>query len=212
MAGGWAFGWSELFGAFQAAATFGGLGVAWWGVNQWRREQVGKRKAELAEEALALVYQAQEVFDFVRSPLSYKGEGASRQQSSVESAQEKERRDAEFVPFERLNSYKEFFIDVQRIRPRLEAYYGKLGFDPLHRILELRTELMLAIEELSDLGDDFHHLQGDDLVRHQTRRKELRSVKWKTSSGTDAFDEQLRKLKLDADAVFKPALEIRSRV
>jgi hypothetical protein len=62
------------------------------------------------------------------------------------------------------------------------------------------------------MGDDVVHLQGEELKRFQARRKELHTVKWKTSSRNDAFGDQLEKLKIDAEKVFNPALEVRSRM
>ena len=40
--------------------------IAAFGINAWRREHVGKKRAELAEETLALFYEAQDVINAAR--------------------------------------------------------------------------------------------------------------------------------------------------
>jgi hypothetical protein len=55
-----------LQGIFAVVATIGGL-LAF---NNWRHEQIGTRKIEIAEEALALMYEARDVFRAIRSPFT----------------------------------------------------------------------------------------------------------------------------------------------
>ncbi|HEY7688659.1 MAG TPA: hypothetical protein VH835_08205, partial [Dongiaceae bacterium] len=50
--------------------------AAIYGVHQWRREMVGRRKAELAEAALADAYEAREIIEIARIPGGWhSGEG-----------------------------------------------------------------------------------------------------------------------------------------
>ena len=61
-----------------------------YGVNAWRREYVGKRKIELAEEVLALFYEARDVISYIRNPFSVAGEGSTRNAAPNESPEEKQ--------------------------------------------------------------------------------------------------------------------------
>ena len=56
--------------------------VSWsaiYGIDSWRREYRGKRQIELAEDTLALFYQAQDIINWIRYPLSSADEGKSRE-------------------------------------------------------------------------------------------------------------------------------------
>lgn len=44
-------------------------GMAIFGIKEWHREFLGRRRIELSEEALVLIYQARDVIRFMRSPL-----------------------------------------------------------------------------------------------------------------------------------------------
>jgi hypothetical protein len=52
----------------SAAAIVASI-VAVWGINAWRREHVGRRRIDLAEEVLGLFYGAREVISSFRSPV-----------------------------------------------------------------------------------------------------------------------------------------------
>lgn len=42
--------------------------VAIYGIRAWRREFIGKRKIELAEEVLALFYETRDIIRYIRDP------------------------------------------------------------------------------------------------------------------------------------------------
>ena len=48
-----------------------GIGVAFYGIDSWRREHTGKRRIELAEDALALFYEAVDAIKHMRHPASF---------------------------------------------------------------------------------------------------------------------------------------------
>lgn len=52
--------------------------VAVSGLTAWRRQLVGKRKGEIAEQALVSFYKARDVFKWARTPAVLTGEGESR--------------------------------------------------------------------------------------------------------------------------------------
>ena len=76
-------------------------------VTAWRREYTGKRNIELAEEVLALFYQARDVIAYIRSPFSFSGEGTTRPAPDNETPDEKRINNQVYVVFERYNKNKE---------------------------------------------------------------------------------------------------------
>jgi hypothetical protein len=86
-----------------------GIWVAIYGIDSWRREHKGKREIELAEDVLALFYEAREAIQYMRHPFSTVDEcnGVDRQPSESESEWQA-RRNAS-VAFKRYNERKDLF-------------------------------------------------------------------------------------------------------
>ena len=66
--------WIEIIK--QISILFG-IGVAIYGIDAWRREHVGKRQLELAEDTLALFYEAADAIKHIRHPASFGQEQVS---------------------------------------------------------------------------------------------------------------------------------------
>jgi len=112
--------------------------VAIWGVNAWRREYTGKRNIDLAEEVLALFYQARDAIRGIRSPFGHSGEGFTREASEDETPEEKRTRDSAYVPFERYERHQEMFGRLGALRYRFAARFGKeyrRPFDDIERVI-----------------------------------------------------------------------------
>lgn len=87
-----------------SVAAFIASVVAIYGINAWRREFRGKRQMELAEEVLALFYQARDVIKYTRTPMTIRGEGRSRNAEQDEEPDQKKERDLAYTLIERYNS------------------------------------------------------------------------------------------------------------
>src|SRR5689334_4912630 len=80
-----------------------------YGIDAWRREFIGKRRMELAEEVLALFYQARDIIEEIRSPFGYGGEGSTRKPSPNERPEDKDALDHAYSLVERYNKHIETF-------------------------------------------------------------------------------------------------------
>lgn len=60
------------------------------GVGAWKREFIGRRKIELAEQTLAQFFEVRDAISFIRNPFSSSSEGRSRERSPRESKSESE--------------------------------------------------------------------------------------------------------------------------
>jgi hypothetical protein len=72
----------EVLGNIAALAT---VGIAALGLSTWRAEMVGRRKAEVAEEVLALFCELRDVLSAVRSPGAFRDEADGREMAPDES-------------------------------------------------------------------------------------------------------------------------------
>lgn len=98
--------------------------VAVVGIDAWRREHVGKRRIELAEEVLAMFYEVRMLVDAIRSRYIHAGEGATRQAVGTETPDEKRRRDLANVVNERFERHRPKFAKLSSARFRFMAVFG----------------------------------------------------------------------------------------
>ncbi len=62
----------------QAVAVVSACWAIISGVGAWKREFIGKRQIELAEQLLSKFFEVRDAIAFIRSPVGSSGEGKSR--------------------------------------------------------------------------------------------------------------------------------------
>lgn len=130
-----------------SAACFGAY-LGYRGLEKWRVETIGKRKAELAEQALIAFYEARDVFLWVRSRGMRAGEGSSRTPAAGESQTQQEKRNTYFIPIERLTHQKELFAKLQTLRYAFAAQFDETATEPFKAILGVHNEIQSAASVL----------------------------------------------------------------
>ena len=124
------------------------------GVNAWRHEFIGKRRIGLAEEVLALFYEARDVISYIRSPFGYVGEGSSRKSSESESPEEKQIYDNAYVVVERYNKNRELFNKIYSMRYRFMAQFGKEASVPFDDLRKIVNDIFIASQMLTHYWKD----------------------------------------------------------
>lgn len=147
-------GTSGLWSAMEAISVTVAALVAWKGINAWRKEMIGRRKAEIAEETLSLFYETKEVFKDIRSPLTYSVEAEDRLKVEGESDKEKRRRDTFFIPIARTIRHKEHFAKLRTLKYKFRAYFGAEAAKPFDTIFSIRHSIIVDAEMLGE--EDFY--------------------------------------------------------
>jgi hypothetical protein len=151
------------------------------GVNAWRREFVGKRRIELAENVLALFYEAQDAIREIRNPFGFVGEGATRKRSEHESEDEAKILDNAYVVFERYQKREKLFAELRSMKYRFMATFGSNAgesFDELNMII---NEIFSAAHIL---GTYYWKRQGrvrmseEEFQKHLEQMHKYESVFW----------------------------------
>lgn len=125
-----------------------GIWVAIYGIDSWRREFQGKRQIELAEETLALFYEASDAISHIRNPLGFSNEFESVEKDQNETdAQFNSRKQASIV-FYRYNKHNELFSRLHSMRYRFIAAFGKKKASPFDEIHKVVNEIVLAARML----------------------------------------------------------------
>jgi hypothetical protein len=170
--------------------------AAWtavWGINAWRREFVGKKRIELAEEVLTRFYEARDVIRLIRNPFGLVGEGGTRQRGDNESPEESQILDNAYVVFERYNKNQEVFNQLRALRYRFIAQFGPDATLPFDDLFGAVNDIFVASRMLTRHWMD----QGrrpwrsdEEFQEHLRRMHENESVFWEMSR-VDATNQKI---------------------
>ncbi len=135
----------------QIATVSIAAGTVLVGLNAWRREYVGRRRIELAEEVLAMFYEARDAIAEIRHPFSHAGEGTTRAASPEESPEEKSINDNAYVVWERYLKRQDLFNRLYSVRYRYGARFGEDKAKPFTEMRRVVNEILVAANTLSRL-------------------------------------------------------------
>lgn len=187
--------------------------IAAWSViislNAWRREYIGKRNLELAEEILALFYEARDAIIGIRSNFGYGGEGSTRKASENESPEEKRIYDRAFVTIERYNKRIELFSKIYSMRYRYMARFGSDTVNPFNEIQSIVNEILMSADDLALYWKDQSSLTSIDQPRFQenlNKIRELESIIWNRGKD-DPIMPRINNVVADIEAQSRKILE-----
>ena len=125
--------------------------AAWQGVKSlsaWRREKVGGRKMELAEEALVQFYQIEQAFNEIRSPIGDASEHADRGSETGESQIQKFNRDLGHTVWKRMTNHKDLFSEFYKTGLKLRALFGDEAYSSCLEIRKCFGEVRVGAQML----------------------------------------------------------------
>ena len=168
-------------------------GVAIYGIKTWRRELIGKKKHDLAEEVLTLFYQARDVFYSIRNPMGYEGEGTSRKAGKNETWREKNVLDQAYVVMERFKDHQEVFNRLNVLRYKFMALFGKNKIKPFDELDAVLKDIIIASRQLAYMWQqqnlDFRNKSNLEKFHKEIRKYE--AIFW---AGLDNEDEIAKKV------------------
>lgn len=122
-----------------------------YGLNAWRREHHGRRRYELAEEVLAVFYEARDRIASIRNFVGFEDGGAGRKVARSETAEEKDARDRANVVYARYSDHRQFFSHLQSLRYRFMALFGRDAAKPFDDLARVMNEIFIAARMLARL-------------------------------------------------------------
>jgi hypothetical protein len=216
---------TEIVGAIAnavtAAAAVAAARFAWLGLQTWRHEMLGRRKAEMAEDVLATVYEARDVFHWVRNPGGFAGEAEARPRADGEDEDLARRLDACFVPIARLNDNRPLLSGLHAKRYRFRALFGQGSDQPLQVFREVEAEIVTAANALTRLALNEARRSGravstrmipDHVVEQEhARRMGAEARIWDSGEPDDAINRRLDEAVAEIERICRPAIEARAR-
>jgi len=174
--------------------------VVIYGINAWRREFRGKRQIELAENVLALFYEARDVIRAIRSPLGFGGEGSTRKPRGNETPEVKKARDDAYVMFERYQKRQELFSKIYSMRYRFMVQIGCEAAKPFEDLRGIVNELFGAARRLARLWTtDISSLKSEE--QHFEKQQKYELIFWESDDEHDPINPRLDKVVSDMESI-----------
>ncbi len=143
--GPWQFGTTELIAIVQVVVVFC---AAWWAkdtAQSWFKKRATIRKAETAEKCMVLMYEAEEVFRYIRL--------AGGVPFDVLKLKDREKAEGLYQHgMDRVNHHAEYFQRVLAHLPITKAFLGKDIHDGLKVILLIRNDITYALYDRYNLS------------------------------------------------------------
>ncbi|HEY5123452.1 MAG TPA: hypothetical protein VIK14_06920 [Ignavibacteria bacterium] len=162
--------------------------TAIYGIRAWKKEHIGKRKIDLSEEVLSLIYEIKDVIRFIRSPIGFEGEGSTRKRADFENKEESQIFDSAYVAIERYDKQKDVFNNFYKMKYRYMANFGKFAENPFKIVREVTSEIFNASRML---GSRYWKNQGrremtdKEISRHLEKMEKYESVFWEIDENDD---------------------------
>jgi hypothetical protein len=189
--------------AAQALFVLFGVIIAGLGLSTWRHELIGRRKIEVAEEALGAFLKVWNAIDAARSPHGHAGEGASRPGRDKEpDGPARDQKDVFYVPIERLQRHKETFKELEMITPKAIIYFGDGVLGPIKEINDVLINLDRSATNLLETFDN----RSNNLNRD---REKWRRTIIHTGKG-DEISAQLAKALSRMEEILRPYVQFPS--
>jgi len=178
--------------ALELLVSLLGIWVVLYGIQSWKREHIGKRKIELAEDSLALFYEALDAIKHIRHPASWAGEELELERGGRETDVQFDARKKASVVFYRYNHYQELFGRIHASRYRFMAQFGKDEASPFDNLRNVVNEIVLSARQLSRLWAQEHFsTEAQRRQEHQTRVDRHEAVFWDSLEDDDPINPRL---------------------
>ena len=178
-----------------------GLWVVFYKIAAWQLEHRGKRNIELAEETLALFYEAKDAIAWIRNPMGFMNETDSVKQEPNESEEEFNARKKASIIFVRYDQNKKLFNKIHSLRYRFMAQIGKERAKPFDDLNKIVNEIIVAARLLAILWPEKRFKNDEEEEKHYKRIRELQKVFWDTFSEDDPINPKANKVISDIEEI-----------
>lgn len=172
-------------------------------LRAWRTQLVGKRRFEIAEQAIVAVYKAKDALDWIRNGASFGGEATERPRHDRESEGDARLRDTYFVPFKRIKDTSDDFAELSKVRLLCKAYFGDEVVKKIEVLFQALTQVRLSARMLYDsVGYD-----AATLARQVEFYIDCKRQIWATGDDKDKLSASINAAVKELDAILSPHLK-----
>lgn len=199
---------TELITITQAGAVVMASWAVISGVGAWKREFIGKRKIDLAEQTLAKFFEVNDAIAFIRNPFSSGNEGSTREKGEHETEAETELLNRGYIVVERYQKRELVFSEFQTLKYKFMATFGKETeqiFTDTARALNsiFVSARMLATHYWQRQGRV--HMEADEFQRHLDEMHRHEGIFWDIQTDDDEIRKQLNSVLQRLESVTAPS-------
>ena len=201
---------NEIITLTQAGAVV----LACWaiisGIGAWKREFIGKRQIELAEQVLAKFFELKDAIAMIRSPFSSLGEGGTRKKSEYESDETTGLLDRAYIVFERYSKKEAVFADFNTLKYRFMASFSA---NSEQIFIDTNKVLNSIFASAQMLGTHYWQRQGrvpmeqEEFKQHLEEMHQHERVFWDYGTDEDEIREKLAKIQQRLEVIVKPCFQ-----
>jgi len=201
---------NELATIAQAIAIISACWAIISGVGAWKREFLGKRKIELAEETLAAFFEIKDAITFIRNPWASGNEGRTRQRAVGETEAESQLLDRGHIVFERYESKKDIFVRFNTLKYKFMAVFGT-GTESIFK--DTNQTLNSIFTSANMLATHYWQRQGrvqmeaDEFQKHLDGMRRHEGIFWDGYNENDEIRSKLTSTQEELERVTKPCFE-----
>lgn len=184
-----------------------GIWVAIYGIDSWRREYIGRRRIELAEDVLALFYEAADAIRWMRSPGGYSGELDKIVRHEGETERAFEARKSASIVFVRYDQKQELFNRIYAIRYRFMAQLGKSNIAPFNTLHSITSELFVAARMKALLLTKEHFRTENQYHEHHDKLLKYEESLWDSFAEEDPINPKLEEMIRDIERISSGVIE-----
>ena len=133
---------------------------------------------ELAEEALALFYEAEDAINHIRHPMSFSTETEHVERGEQETESQFQARKNASVVFHRYNEHQELFNKIHAMRYRFMAQIGKTEAEPFDELRNIVNEIILSARMLARLWPRDHFRTDEQWEQHHAEIARHEAIFW----------------------------------
>ncbi|MBU4184744.1 MAG: hypothetical protein KKI12_05245 [Proteobacteria bacterium] len=180
------------------------------GIGAWKREFIGKRRIELAEEVLASFFEIKDSIAFIRNPFATNEEGKSRKKGEYELSDETELLNRGYIVYERYEKKKDVLIKFNTLKYKVMAAFGpdteKIFIDCNKTLNSIFISArMLATYYWKRQGRV--PMDGDQFQKHLDEMQKHEGIFWDMMNETDEIRNKLELIQEQLDKSTKSCFE-----
>jgi hypothetical protein len=199
----------EIATIVQAVAVVSACWAIISGVGAWKREFIGKRQIELAEQLLAKFFEVRDAIAFIRNPFSSSDEGKSRKRNDSEYGNS-ELLDRGYIVVERYQKRENCFSDFNTLKYRCMATFGA---ETEKIFVETNKVLNSIFISARMLASHYWQRQGrvpmetDEFQKHLAEMHRHEGIFWDMGSEDDEIRKKLRDIQTSLEVVTAPCFK-----
>jgi hypothetical protein len=180
----------------------GALVTLFIGLIGWRIQLIGKRRTELAEEALLVFANAVDAMVSIRAPRSFAGEHeALREELGKRGYKELPGEDYRII-LRRLEQHNERFAELRRLQLLCRYHFGEAAHDAFEKLHSARHRVWVAAYMGATTGGDESSPTPENMRLRQKWRGEI----WAGAAEPDPIAEAVSAAQRDLEAILTPHL------